>query len=190
MNTIKETRDKSFLTQKYLKIIPYIFHFFTFSFLGWIMETIYCSIPAGEIVERGFLFSPICPIYGFGALTLILYFDTHTQKRNYIKLFFQFICIFSFFEYITGFVFEVIFGIRWWDYSDSKYSINGRITLLNSFLWGVVTVIFARFIYPIVKAIREKLITKIPDIAQIIVATILLFIIFVDFTASSINYLL
>lgn len=189
MDTIKETKDKSFFMQKYLKIIPYIFHFFTFSFLGWIMETIYCSVPAGEIVERGFLFSPICPIYGFGAIILILYFDTHAQKKNYIKLFFQFICIFSYFEYITGFVFEIIFGIRWWDYSDYTYNINGRITLLNSFLWGVITIVFARFVYPIVRAIREKLITKIPDKAQIIIASILLFSILIDFTLSSIKYL-
>ena len=118
-----------------------------------------------------------------------MYFDRTNRKVNYINLFFIFIVVFSFLEYLTGFALEAIFAERWWDYSDNKYNLNGRITILNSFLWGVATIIFAKFIYPLVKLIREKIIAKIPNIVQITVILILLFGIFIDFILSCINYL-
>ena len=83
---------------------------------------------------------------GAGALILTFYLDHSKSKKNYVKLFILFIVVFSFFEYLVGFMLEALFAEVWWDYSYSEYSLNGRITALNSFLWGVVTVLFARFI--------------------------------------------
>jgi len=189
MNTEQPNLIKSKFINYILAITPYVFFFFIFSFMGWVVETIYCYITYGSLLERGFLYAPICPIYGFLSLILILFFDKSKQKRNYIKLFFLFILIFSFFEYLTGFTLEAIFGLRWWDYSDSKYNLNGRITLVNSFFWGVITVLFAKFIYPLVNLIREKVIKKIPNIVQIILVTLLLIGLEIDFILSCIKYL-
>lgn len=48
---------------KLIRITPYIFFFFIFSFIGWVLETIFCYCLYGIIMERGFLYAPICPIY-------------------------------------------------------------------------------------------------------------------------------
>ena len=126
---------------------------------------------------------------GAGALILTFYLDHSKSKKNYVKLFILFVVVFSFFEYLVGFMLEALFAEVWWDYSYSKYSLNGRITALNSFLWGVVTVLFARFIYPLIGFFKEKVVYKIPSHIQIVLMMILIVWISVDFTLSCANYL-
>lgn len=178
-----------------LNFVPYIFCFFIFSFLGWVMETAFCYGLLGQYTKRGFLYSPICPIYGTGALILTIYLDkTTTHKnystlKNYIKFFILFTIVFSFFEYLVGFALDALFSARWWDYSDSKYNLNGRITLFNSFCWGVITILFVRFIYPLIKKFNKKIISKIPNKLQIMLSIIFLCGILVDFIMSCIKYL-
>lgn len=174
---------------KFIEFVPYIFCFFIFSFLGWLMETMFCYGLLGQFTKRGFLYSPICPIYGTGALILMIYLDKSKSNNSYIKLFILFTIIFSFFEYIVGFALDALFAARWWDYSDSTYNLNGRITLLNSFFWGIITILFVRFIYPLIQKFKEKVICKIPNNAQIIICFILISGITVDFVLSCIKYL-
>lgn len=126
---------------------------------------------------------------GTGALFLTLYLDHSKNKRNYLKLFIIFTIFFSLFEYLVGFALDALFADRWWDYSDEKYNINGRITLLNSFLWGVITVLFARFIYPLIQKFKEKILDKIPILIQVIIAIVLILLISIDFVFSCIKYL-
>ena len=126
---------------------------------------------------------------GTGALFLTLYLDYSKNKRNYIKLFINFTIIFSLFEYLVGFALDALFAERWWDYSDEEYNINGRITILNSFLWGVITIVFAKFIYPLIKKFKEKILDKVPINTQKIIATILVSTICVDFVLSCVRYL-
>ncbi len=97
--------------------------------------------------------------------------------------------IFSFFEYFVGFILDSLFSARWWDYSDSQYNLNGRITALNSFLWGVITIIFARCIYPLIQKFRKALTRHVPDQFQVSIALFLVACISVDFTFSCIHYL-
>lgn len=126
---------------------------------------------------------------GTGALFLTIYLNHSKNNKKYIKLFIIFTIIFSLFEYLVGFVLDALFAERWWDYSDEKYNINGRITLLNSFLWGVITVLFTRFIYPLIQKFKEKILDKIPTGIQTIIAITLISIIIVDFVLSCIKYL-
>lgn len=126
---------------------------------------------------------------GYGALILTIYLDKSKIKNNYTKLFLLFIFIFSIFEYFVGFTLDALFAERWWDYSDNKYNLNGRITLLNSFLWGVITVTFARFIYPLIQKFKDKVLVKIPILVQIIIAGLLLAGLLVDSVLSCIRYL-
>ena len=111
------------------------------------------------------------------------------KKKNYINLFVLFIIVFSIFEYIVGFTLDALFAETWWDYSDSKYNLNGRITLLNSCLWGVITIVFTKFIYPLIQKFKEKIVYKIPNKIQIIISLILVIGISVDFILSCIKYL-
>ena len=190
MKTKELKNNKSFILRVFNRLMPYIFLFFIFAFLGWISETIFCFVTAGETAKRGFLYGPICPIYGYGGLILMLYFfKNYSKPKNYFKLFFLFILIFSLFEYFVGFALEAIFSERWWDYSDNAYNINGRITILNSFLWGVATVIFAKFIYPLTRWFKDKLLPRIPYVVQITIAIVLLTIYASDSLLSCIRYL-
>lgn len=117
---------------KFQKIVIY---FVIYSFIGWICEEIYCIMATHEFVKRGFLFGPICPIYGYGAIILILFFNNYKHKP--IKLFFLSALVFSIFEYITDFFLQALFGLRWWDYTNEFLNINGRITLSFTLVWGI-----------------------------------------------------
>ncbi len=117
---------------KFQKIAIY---FFIYAFIGWIGEEIFCIVSTHEFVKRGFLFGPICPIYGYGAIMLILFLKDYKNKP--IRLFFLAAILFSVFEYITDFFLQALFATRWWDYTGFFLNINSRITLSFSILWGV-----------------------------------------------------
>lgn len=123
--------DLSKNISKFQKLAIY---FFIYAFLGWICEEIFCVVSTHEFVKRGFLFGPICPIYGYGALILILCLKAYKNKP--VKLFFLAAIVFSIFEYITDFFLQALFATRWWDYTGFFLNINSRITLSFSLVWG------------------------------------------------------
>ncbi len=110
-------------------------YFVIYAFLGWVCEEIFCVIYTHEFVKRGFLFGPICPIYGYGALILILFFKDYKKKP--VKLFCLAAVIFSIFEYITDYFLQALFSTKWWDYTGQFLNLNGRITLSFSLVWGI-----------------------------------------------------
>lgn len=122
-----------------------IIYFFIYSLLGWIAEVIYCFIIDKEIVNRGFLKGPICPIYGVGAITIILLLKTDLKI---LLVFFLGAIIASFLEYITSYILEISFKTKWWDYSNEKFNLNGRICLKNSFFFGILSVFLIKIIHP------------------------------------------
>ena len=129
--------------------------FLSYSFLGWICECIYCSIPAKRFINRGFLNGPLCPVYGFGAL-LVIYCLTPVEN----SLFLLYICgmgVTSVLEYVTSWLLEVLFHTKWWDYSHYKFNIHGRVCLLNSLMFGALGVIVMKGIHPFVSKRVEKL---------------------------------
>lgn len=124
--------DKTKPLSKFQKIVIY---FTIYAFIGWICEEIFCVIYTHEFVKRGFLFGPICPIYGYGAVILILFFKNYKKKP--VQLFFGAALIFSIFEYITDFFLQALFADKWWDYTGQFLNLNGRITLSFSIVWGI-----------------------------------------------------
>lgn len=133
----------------------YIFYFTIYSFLGWICETIYCAIIDKKYVNRGFLKGPFCPIYGVGALIVIV--TLTPVAHNIILLFLCGMIFTSILEYFTGFLLEGIFNLKWWDYSRYKFNIKGRVCLLNSILFGILSVITVKVIDPIITRIIERI---------------------------------
>lgn len=121
---------------KFQKIVIY---FTIYAFIGWICEEIFCFFYThgfeNGFVKRGFLFGPICPIYGYGAVILILFFKNYKKKP--FQLFFGAALIFSIFEYITDFFLQALFADKWWDYTEEFLNLNGRITLSFSIVWGI-----------------------------------------------------
>jgi uncharacterized membrane protein len=137
------------------KIYIYIFYFIIYSFLGWVCETIYCSIIDKQYVNRGFLKGPICPIYGAGAFIAIILLAPFSE--NIIILFLSAMIFTSILEYSTGFLLETIFNLRWWDYSSYKFNIKGRVCLLNSILFGILSVVTIKIINPILVEIIKDI---------------------------------
>lgn len=109
--------------------------FFIYACLGWIFEEIFCVVSTHEFVKRGFLFGPICPIYGYSALIIIVFLKNYKNKP--VKLFLLSTLVFTIFEYITDFFLQALFGTRFWDYTGQFLNINSRVTLSFSLLWGV-----------------------------------------------------
>ena len=105
------------------------------SFAGWIMETISISIRNKKFVNRGFLIGPVCPIYGYGVVLVSLLLQKY--QNDIIVTFFMSIIICGFLEYFTSYFMEIIFKARWWDYSQRKFNINGRVCLENLVLFGL-----------------------------------------------------
>lgn len=121
-------------------------YFVWYSFLGWIMETIYCSVRQKHFVARGFLHGPVCPIYGVGALLMVLLLKPFTRS---IPLFFVISTVtMSAWEYLVGWALETTTHIKYWDYSNEKYNLKGRICLKNSMYWGIVSYIALFWLHP------------------------------------------
>ena len=123
--------------------------FIIYSFIGWIMEVIVKFVEKKRFINRGFLIGPLCPIYGYGAILILLLLRPY--KRSVILLFFMAILICSFLEYMTSFVMEKLFKTRWWDYSNVKYNINGRICLNTMLPFGVLGVVVFFIVNPFIK---------------------------------------
>ncbi len=169
---------------KFQKIVIY---YMIYAFIGWVAEELYCIISTHEFVKRGFLFGPICPIYGYGALILILCFKDYKKKP--VKLFFLSAIIFSVFEYITDFFLQALFGIKWWDYTGYFLNLNGRITLSFSLVWGFGSLIFIKLLHPFITKIVEKVLSKIPIKVQSIFVNTVIVLNILDTLASSVVYL-
>ena len=164
-----------------------VIYFMIYAFLGWIAEEIFCLISTHTFVKRGFLFGPICPIYGYGAIILIIFFKNYKKKP--IQLFFLSAVVFSFFEYITDFFLQALFGIRWWNYTGYFLNLNSRITLSFSLIWGIGSILFIKYLHPFVTKIVGKILKKIPVKIQSISINILLALHILDTLASTIFYL-
>ncbi len=123
----------------------------TYSIIGWCGEMVYCSICQRKLCEkRGFLNGPICPIYGHGALVVLL--CLHGGCKNPLLTFLLGAVLTSLVEYITSFAMEKLFHMRWWDYSQYKFHLNGRVCLLNSTLFGLASVFLCHFANPPITA--------------------------------------
>lgn len=137
--------------------LAYMLVYFTiYSFIGWCIEVIYAGFMQHKFVNRGYLFGPFCPIYGFGTVFLYIFLDP--IKNNIFLLFLGGTLLTSTLEYFTGFMLEKLFHSSWWDYTDNKFNLKGRICLKYSLLWGAGSVIIVKLIHPIISMV----ITPIP----------------------------
>lgn len=139
------------MAEKFFEILTY---FLIYSFLGWVIESIFRSIIEKKIINTGFLKGPICPIYGIGEL--IMSFVLDGLSNNLICLFIASMIILTIWEYIVGVFLEKTFHTKYWDYSDHKINFQGRICLTNSIYWGILGVVFVKYIHPFMQEIIEK----------------------------------
>lgn len=162
-----------------------IIYFTIYSFLGWLSETIYCFIIDKKFTYRGFLYGPVCPIYGFGGVLVTILLKG--SGSNPIKVFFEGMILASILEYITSYVLEKLFHMKWWDYSTYKFNINGRVCLLNSVLFGVLAVVIVEVIEPMLGGLVRSIPNKIIYPLSAIITTI--FIVDFVFTVAHLLHL-
>ena len=157
---------------KVINVKQILWYFIIFSIIGLIIETSYCYLTTGVLESRkGFLIGPFCPIYGVGAATIIAVFGD--SKKSRFKLFLEGLIFGTLLEYVLSYILEAIYGMKFWNYSYLKYNINGRISLVYSVFWGILTSILIRDLAPQI----NKLIKKIPDKKIITISIIIFFII-------------
>lgn len=147
--------------------------FTLYGIIGWIWEVIICSIPAKRFVNRGFLNGPYCPIYGAGAMLVIIFLS---GIANPVLLFFVAAILTCTLEYITSWAMEKLFHAKWWDYSDKFLNINGRVCLLGAVAFGTLSVVVVNLLHPIV----EMYTLKLPDLAISIIALSLFALLLTD----------
>ena len=141
-------------------------YFVIYSFLGFIVETIFGILTKGVVESRkSCLFGPFCCIYGLGAAIMIP--GLQKFKKSNWGIFIAGAIEGSVIEYIISWIGEIIFKIKWWDYSNMPFNINGRITLTFSIFWGLLALVLMRFINPYIERGINKLPKKWFDILTI-----------------------
>lgn len=147
-------------------------YFVIYSFIGYIIETIFSIVVYGIIDSRqSFLYGPFCGVYGVGAIIMIMllqYFN-----RNSHTLFIAGTIIGAGIEYILSFLGELLLGVRWWDYSDKFLNVNGRICLIYSFFWGFLAIYLIKVMNPKVDKLIDALAGKLnPKTLKTIIITV------------------
>lgn len=129
--------------------------FLVYSFVGWVMETCYCWICTKKFVNRGFLIGPVVPIYGTGGVLVYVLLKRYLDMP--LVLFIMSIIICSLLEYFTSYYMEKLFKTRWWDYSNRKFNINGRVCLFNMICFGILSLVIMYGVNPFLLDIIHKI---------------------------------
>ncbi len=166
--------------------VKYFLMFLFFSSVGWLMESLYCSIGpviTGKVekfkfINRGFLTGPMTPIYGVSCMAMAA--TLLPFKDNLILVFFLGLLVCDIVEFITSVLMEKLFNARWWDYTGYFLNIQGRICFRNSLIWGALSVVFIKFIYPGVNFMFDQLLDAISWEGVIALTFMLLGVFIVD----------
>ncbi len=143
---------------KYFKIFKDYFEYFLFyAFCGWIYESFWCSIVVHHygFVNRGFLFGPYLPIYGFGFLLILIIFDKLKVKKL-LPTFVLGTIIATLAELIGSYVMELMMGSFLWDYSDEFLNFQGRIALKPDLIFGILICVGMCIVQPRIIKLQEK----------------------------------
>lgn len=151
-------------------------YFLIYSCLGWCLEVIYAAVTTGNLINRGFLNGPVCPIYGFGMV--IVLFALTPLSHSLLLLYLGGVILPSALELVGGWALYKLYHTRWWDYSDYPFNIGGYICLEFSLLWGVGTLIVMKLVHPII----ADAVAFIPPL----VGLILMFLLYVLYAADTI----
>ncbi len=136
--------------------------FLIYGFLGWVVEVIFHAVKQGVIVNRGFLNGPICPIYGFGMILIIMMEKTVTGGltgwERIVAVFFGGMILTTAIELLGGWVLDKLYHTRWWDYSNQRFNLGGYICLRFSLAWGAGSLVAAEVVHPLVSRLTTGLI--------------------------------
>ena len=157
------------------KICYWFFFFMIYSFIGYLAEITCCSINNKKlIVNRGFCLGPYLPIYGSSSVIMNIFLAKYSKDIITLFVMSAFVC--TLMEYMTSLILEKIFHARWWDYTERKFNLSGRVCLENSCLFGLGGVFIVSILHPFL----DGLVSMIPHNVLIILSIILFIIFMID----------
>lgn len=163
------------------QLIILIVSFFIYSLIGWIWESIVLPLSRHQKpYNRGFLNGPWIPIYGFGAILVIVLFDIRKVRYPPHVLFINGGVVACLLEYMTSYVMEKLFHRRWWDYSEKAFNLNGRICVEGFVCFGLFSVVAIDYVQPF---FTEKLL--LVDESNLFIISFILILLFVIDTIMS-----
>ena len=159
-------------------IIEWLFFFYLYCFCGWIFESTFVSLKSRKFVNRGFMRGPFLPIYGSGAIMMLV---VSMPFQDNIFLTYIAGCIgATALELVTVELMEALFNVRYWDYSNQKFNYKGHICLSSTVAWGFLTIFMTEFLHKGV----ERIIFILPSEAVTVLTVAASFYIVADFTLS------
>ncbi len=159
-------------------IIQWLFFFYFYCFFGWIFESTFVTIKSRKFVNRGFMRGPFLPIYGSGAIMMLVV--SMPFQDNLILTYLAGCVGATALEFVTGVAMESLFKVRYWDYSNQKINYKGHICLSSTLAWGFLTIFMTGFLHKGV----EKLIFAIPYGLLTCVTAVVTVYLIMDFTLS------
>ena len=154
--------------------------FLIYSCLGWCVEVVYAAATTGQLVNRGFLNGPVCPIYGFGMI-LVLFFLTPLED-DLLLLYLGGVILPSALELVGGWALYKLYRTRWWDYTDKPFNIGGYVCLEFSLMWGLGAMVMVKVIHPTIAA----LVNIIPPLVGFVLMCLLYAVYAADVVATAI----
>ena len=154
-------------------------YFLIYSCIGWCLEVIYAAATTGQLVNRGFLNGPVCPIYGFGMI--IVLFALTPLMHSILLLYIGGVILPSALELVGGWALYKVYHTRWWDYSDFPFNIGGYICLEFCLLWGVGTLVVMKIVHPVI----ADFVDMIPPLAGLILMCVLYAVYAADVVATA-----
>ena len=162
------------------KFIYFFMIFLIYSVIGYICEITSVSLANKKIVlSRGYLIGPVIPIFGFGGIIITIFLKEYISNPLTTFILGMFYCCTL--EYVTSYIMEKIYGLRWWDYSDKKYNVNGRVCLETGVLFGVGSLFIVNIFNPIIFTFLNKM----PKVVLLIIGIISLILVLIDFGIST-----
>ena len=158
--------------------VQWLFFFYFYCFFGWVFESAFVSVKSRHFVNRGFMRGPYLPIYGSGAIMMLV---VSAPFQHHLVLTYAAGCVgATVLEYITGVTMEALFKVRYWDYSDVPFNFQGHICLGTTLSWGLLTILMTRVIHMPV----ENLLYSIPAGVLPVLVVVLTAVIAADFALS------
>ena len=175
------------MNETVLLLARVVLYFFVYGCVGWGVEVAYAAITTRQLVNRGFLNGPICPIYGFGMVALVTAMqllpkpEQTGEGTSTVLVFFVGMFITTLIELVGGWVLFKLFHTRWWDYSMYRFNLGGYICPQFSLLWGLGSVLMVKVVHPLVAGLCLPL----PGLPLLLVDGVMLVVFGVDVALSA-----
>ena len=154
------------------------------SLFGTYYEEILWYLKYHEITDRqGLIYTPLSPIYGLGVIMFLLFLHKNNETRSYLKTYIYCFLIGGFTEYLTSFIADFFFNVKFWDCTNKFLNINGRTTIIYMLGWGLIGLVFMKILYPTLERLIEAIPYKIAKVSYIIILIIVSIDLFLTYTA-------